>query len=52
MTRLFTRGGPRSPFLGEIKRPFLGKYCKPAGSWQYRRGDPPGAQVDRPAKGI
>lgn len=52
MTRLFTRGGRRSPFLDEIKRPFLEENRKPAGSGQYRRGDLGRALVDRPAKGI
>lgn len=52
MTRPFTRGGLRSPLLGDLKRPFLWGKAKRAEIGYNRRGDPDRARKDRSFWGI
>lgn len=52
MTRPFTRGGSRSPFLADLKRPFFREKRKRAETGYNRGGGPAGIGEDRPSKGI
>jgi len=52
MTRPFTRGGLRSPFLDDLKRPFFQENRKRMETGYKRGGSPAGIKEDRPSKGI